>query len=125
MLKKENEVRRLEYAKKSFNIVKFSLTCAPTLINLDYILDFIIFLFDSKHSLVAVLMQKKDSKTEQPISFFSRTIRDAVLRYNIIQKKGLVLGKALKEFRVYILHSHIIAYVLNAMVKYVLMQTDL
>ena len=32
--------------------------------------------------------------------------------------------KALKDFRVYILHSHILAYVPNTDVKYVLLQTD-
>ena len=36
----------------------------------------------------------------------------------------MALIKALKDFRVYILHSHTIAYVPNAMVKDVLMQTD-
>jgi len=33
--------------------------------------------------------------------------------------------KALKDFRVYILHSHILAYVPNTAVKDVLVQTDL
>ena len=32
--------------------------------------------------------------------------------------------KALKEFEVYILHSHILAYVPNVTIKDVLMQTD-
>jgi len=35
------------------------------------------------------------------------------------------LVKALKDFRVYILHSHILSYVPNATVKDVLVQTDL
>jgi len=35
------------------------------------------------------------------------------------------LVKELKYFRVYILHSHILAYVPNAAVKDVLVQTDL
>ena len=61
---------------------------------------------------------------EQPIAFFSRTIRDAALWYNIIEKQALALIKALKDFIVYILHSHTIAYVPNAAVKDVLMQTD-
>ena len=73
--------------------------------------------------MAAVLMQKRDN-IEQPISFFSRTIRDAALRYNIIEKQELVFIKSLKDFIVYILHSHIIAYVPNAAVKDVLMQTD-
>eukprot|EP00253_Pinus_taeda_P019140 PITA_19140 len=38
---------------------------------------------------------------------------------------ALALVKALKDFRVYILHSHILAYVPNAIVKDVLVQADL
>ena len=73
--------------------------------------------------MVAVLMQKRD-QLEKPIAFFSRTIRDAALKYNIIEKKALALVKELKYFRVYIFHSHILAYVPNAAVKEVLVQTD-
>jgi len=45
------------------------------------------------------------------------------LKKNIIEKQALSLLKALKDFRVYILHSHILAYVPNAVVKDVLVQT--
>ena len=68
-------------------------------------------------------MQKRD-EVENPIAFFSRTIRDAALRYNITEKQELSLIKELKDFRVYILHSHTISYVPNAAVKDVLMKTD-
>ena len=44
--------------------------------------------------------------------------------YNIIEKQALALVKALNDFKVYILHSHTIAYVPNATVKDVLVQTD-
>ena len=37
--------------------------------------------------------------------------------YIIIEKQGLALVKAVKEFKVYILHSHTPAYVPNAAVK--------
>lgn len=46
------------------------------------------------------------------------------MKYNIIEKQSLALVKALKDFRVYILHSHILAYVPNIVVKDVLVQTD-
>ena len=46
------------------------------------------------------------------------------MRYNIIEKQALALIKELKDFRVYILHSHTIAYVPNAAVKDVLVKTD-
>ena len=123
MLKKDNTVKWSEDSIKSFNLVKFSLSNAPVLISLNYTQDFIIFSFASEHTMAGVLIQKRDH-IEQPIAFFSRTIRDAALRYNIIEKQALALIKALKDFRVYILHSHTIAYVPNAAVKDVLMKTD-
>ena len=59
---------------------------------------------------------------EQPISFFSKALRDAPLKYNIMEKQAYALIKALKDFRVYILHSHTIAYVPNIVVKEILSQ---
>eukprot|EP00253_Pinus_taeda_P017602 PITA_17602 len=77
----------------------------------------------NEHTMADVLMQKRDDH-ERPITFFSRATRDAALKYNIIEKQTLALVKELKDFRVYILHSHILAYVPNATVKDVLVQTD-
>eukprot|EP00253_Pinus_taeda_P019747 PITA_19747 len=54
---------------------------------------------------------------EQPIAFFSKDLRDASLKYNIMEKQAFSLVKAIKDFRVYILHSHIIAHVPNIVVK--------
>ena len=59
---------------------------------------------------------------KQPISFFIRALRDAPLKYNIMEKQALALVKALKDFRVYILHSHIIAFVPHTVVKDILSQ---
>ena len=73
--------------------------------------------------MAAVLLHKRDDH-EKPIAFFSRAIRDVALKYNIIEKQALALVKALKDFRVYILHSHIVGYVPNTVVKDVLVQTD-
>ena len=112
-----------EEAVKSFNLVKLALSSAPLLVSPDYTQDFILFSFSSKHTMVVVLLQKRDDH-ERPIAFFSRAIRDASLKYNIIEKQSLALVKVLKDFQVYILHSHILAYVPNTAVKYVLVQTD-
>lgn len=70
-----------------------------------------------------VLIQKRD-QVEKSIVFFSRTIRDVSLHYNIIEKQVLALIKEMKDFRIYILHSHTIAYVSNAAIKNVLVQID-
>eukprot|EP00253_Pinus_taeda_P027664 PITA_27664 len=124
MLKKDSQVKWTEEAVKYFNLVKLALSSAPVLVSSDYTQDFILFSFASEHTMAAVLLQKREDH-ERPITFFSRAIRDAALKYNIIEKQALALVKALKDFQVYILHSHILAYVPNAAVKDVLVQTDL
>lgn len=123
MLKKDSHIKWTDEAVKSFNLVKLALSSAPTLISPDYTQDFILFSFDSEHTLAAVLMQKREG-VEIPIAFFNRIIRDGALKYNIIEKQALALVKALKDFRVYILHSHIIAYVPSAAIKDVLVQEN-
>ena len=46
------------------------------------------------------------------------------MKYDIIKKHGYALVTSLKDFRVYILHSHIISYVPNNVVKTILTQHD-
>lgn len=80
------------------------------------------FSFASEHTVAVVLLQKNDQGYEQPIAFFSKALRDAPLKYNIMENQAFALVKAIKDFRVYILYSHIIAYVPNSLVKYILTQ---
>ena len=51
-------------------------------------------------------------------------LRYGELKYNIMEKQAYVLVKALKDFKVYLLHSHIIAHVPSAAVKGILTQPD-
>lgn len=83
MIKKEIQVKWTEEAVKSFNLVKLALSSAPVLFSRDYTRDFILFSFASEHTMAAVLLQKRDDH-ERPIAFFSRAIRDASFKYNII-----------------------------------------
>ena len=84
--------------------------------------DFIIFSFASEHTIATVLLQKDDQGCEKPIAFFSKALRYAPLKYPIMEKHAYALVKAIKDFWVYILYSHIIAYVPNAVVKDILTQ---
>lgn len=61
---------------------------------------------------------------EEPISFFCKVLGDFELKYNVMEKQAYALVKTLKDFRVYILHSHVIAYVPSTMVKDILTQPD-
>jgi hypothetical protein len=52
-------------------------------------------------------------------------LRDAELKYDIMEKQAYALVKALKSFRVYVFHSKVIAYVPSASVKEILIQPDI
>ena len=46
------------------------------------------------------------------------------MKYDIMEKQAYALIKYLKYFRVYIFHSHVIAYVLDNVVKNILTHPD-
>ena len=56
--------------------------------------------------------------------FFSKSLRDEKLKYDILEKQAYVMVKSLKYFRTYVLHSKIISYVPTSSVKYILVQPD-
>jgi hypothetical protein len=82
---------------------KKALTEAPMLTSPDYSKDFFIFSFASFDTVAAVLLQRNVEGLEQPISFFSRALRDAEVKYDIMEKHEYALVKALKAFKVYVL----------------------
>ena len=125
MLKKDSKVKWTLEAKQAFEGIKTALTQTPVLISPQFDRDFIIFSFASQHTIVVVLLQKDDQGSEKPIAFFSRALRDVPLKYQIMEKQAYALVKAIKDFRVYILYSHVIAYVPSAVVKDILTQEGL
>jgi hypothetical protein len=124
MLKKDVEIKWTHEAKSSFEKIKQALIEALVLISPDYSKEFLVFSFSSEDTIVVVLLQRNDEGFEQPISFFSKTLRDAELKYDIMEKHAYALVKALKYFRVYVLHSKIISYVPSNNVKDMLVQPD-
>jgi hypothetical protein len=124
MLKKNNGVKWTEEAKASFARIKKVINKAPVLASPDYLKDFLIFSFASEHIVAAALLQKNEEGFEQPIAFFSKSLRDVELRYDIIEKQAYYMVKALKAFRTYMLHSKVIAYVPTSSMKDILVQPD-
>ena len=112
MLRKDSTLKWRVEAKKSIESIKEALTKTPIIISHNFNKDFIIFYFASEHN----------QGYEQPITFFSKSLRYATLKYNIMEKQALALVKAIKDFRVYIMYSHIIAYIPNSVVKDILCQ---
>ena len=124
MLKWGSEIKWTEAARRSFKAIKRDIMEAPTLISPDYTKEFYIFSFASFDTLAAVLLQKNGEDVEHPVALFSKTLRDAELRYDLIEKQAYALIKSLKAFQIYILHSKVVSYVPSASVKDVLTQPD-
>ena len=125
MLRKDHEIKWTVEAKKAFKNIKQAISKAPILISPYFEKYFLVFSYDSKHTLAAVLLQKNDRGEEQPIAFFSKILRDGELKYSIMEKQAYALLKALKYFRIYLLHSHIISYVPSRVVKSILTRPNL
>jgi ribonuclease HI len=103
MLRKGNEVKWTVESQNSFDLIKKALTEAPVLISPDYSKDFFIFSFASFDTVAVVLLQRNVEGLEQPISFFSRALRDVEVKYDMMEKQAYALVKSLKAFRVYVL----------------------
>jgi hypothetical protein len=125
MIRKGNEVKWTTEPRESFVQIKKALTEAPVLISPDYSKDFLIFYFASCDTVATVLLQKNDQGQEQPISFYRKALRVTELWYDIMEKQAYSLVKALKAFRIYVLHSKITAYVPSTSVKDILIQPDI
>jgi hypothetical protein len=125
MLRKGNEVKWTTEPMESFVQIKRALTEAPVLISPDYSKDFLIFSFASCDTVATVLLQRNDQGQEKPIAFYNKALRDAELWYEIMEKQAYALVKALKAFRVYVLHSKITVYIPSASVKDILVQPDI
>jgi hypothetical protein len=76
MLRKGNEVKWIVEPREYFIQIKKALTEAPMLISPYYFKDFLIFSFASFDTVATVLLQKNEEGREQPISFFSKALRD-------------------------------------------------
>jgi hypothetical protein len=125
MLRKGNEVKWTVEPRESFVQIKRALTEAPVLISPDYSKLFLVFSFASFDTVAAVLLQENEEGREKPIAFFNKALRDAEIWYEIMEKQAYALVKALKSFRVYVLHSKVIAYVPSASVKDILVQPNI
>ena len=75
--------------------------------------------------MAVVLLQKDNEGFDRPIAFFSKTLRDAELRYDLIEKHDYALIKSLKTFIIYIIHAKFLAYVPSVALKDVLTQPDI
>ena len=86
MLKKDEDIKWTVEARSSFENIKHAIGQSFVLISPYYTKHFIIFSFNSEHTIDAFLLQKNKDDQEQPIAFFSRALKDARLGYTTIEK---------------------------------------
>jgi len=86
MLKKDSKLKWTTKDKASFECIKNVIGEAPMLAIPDYMKEFLIFSFTSEHTIAFVLLQKNDEGFEQPIEFFSKSLRYTKLKYDILEK---------------------------------------
>ena len=96
MLRKDHEVKWTVSSRHAFDQIKKTISEAPTLASLDYTKPFNIISFASETTLATVLLQKNEDFHDQPITFFSKVMRDVKLKYDIIEKQAYALIQALK-----------------------------
>jgi hypothetical protein len=88
MLRKGNEIIWTVDENNSFEEVNVSLTKDPILVSPYFSRDFIIFSFTLEKTITGLLRQKNNQIQEQPILFFTRSLRDYNRKYNIMENKA-------------------------------------
>ena len=124
MLKKDNEIKWTVEARKYFKCIKKSITEAPILVSPNFSKDFIVFSCAYEHTIAGVLLQKNQQNVGHRIAFFINMLSDGELKYDIMEKHVYALVKSLKDYRVCIIHSHIISVVPSNVVKNILTQPN-
>ncbi|KAH9331986.1 hypothetical protein KI387_004094, partial [Taxus chinensis] len=76
------------------------------------------------HTLSVILVQKNDKGVEAPIAFMSFPLKKHELKYNQLEKHAFAVVKAVKNFRFYILNSHMVVMVPGSAIKSILSQKD-
>jgi hypothetical protein len=125
MLRKGGEMKWTTESKNYFGQIKRVVIEAPVLIIPYYSKEFLIFYYASYDTLIVVFLQKNTEGLEHPISFFSRALRDAEMRYDLMEKQAYDLIKDIKDFRMYVMHSNIVSYVPSTLVKDILIHLDI
>ncbi|KAH9316904.1 hypothetical protein KI387_018673, partial [Taxus chinensis] len=115
MLKKDITFRWIAEGKESFNKIKQEIAFAPTLINLNYSKDFILYAYGTDASVVPT--QENEQGLEQPVAFFSQTLKDYELRYSHTEKHVYAIMRSLKKFKSMLSTNHMKVLVSHSSVR--------
>ncbi|XP_059078073.1 uncharacterized protein LOC131876648 [Cryptomeria japonica] len=97
---------------------------APVLVCPDYTKEFIMYNYANDHTYSAILMHNNNEGVKSPIAFMSYPLKAHELKYSEMEKHAFAMVKSVKHFIFYILNSHVIALVPNAVVKSILTQQE-
>ncbi|KAH9290917.1 hypothetical protein KI387_035034, partial [Taxus chinensis] len=76
MLTKSMTFKWIAKGKESFEAIKEAISKAPTLINLNFSKDFILYAFGGDDTISVILVQQNKDNDEQPIALFSQILED-------------------------------------------------
>jgi len=124
MIKKNSEVKWNIDSRASFDTIKKYIGESHVLVSLQFSKYFMIFSFASENTIVFILLQKNSETLEQPIALFRKSLRDSKSKYHVLEKQAYAMANSLKYFKTYVLHSKIIAYVPNSLVKDILVHSN-
>lgn len=125
MMKNKAQTKWDEEARIAFRNIKDAISRAPVLTSPNYKKPFYLYSFASKHSMAGTLTPRDEENQERLIVFMSSPLKDAALKYSILDKQAYALVKVVKKFRHYILRSRVIAIVFDSTVKSLLAQHEL
>ena len=103
ILKKDTTFCWDEWAKESFDALKWARASAPVISPLDYSHDFLLYVATYLETIGMVLVQKDEELQEHVIYYLSRNLIDADIRYSHVEKLTLATVHVVQRFRHYIL----------------------
>ena len=124
MIKKDFNFKWTREIKEEFEKFKEAIAEDPTLWSPNFDNEFILYTFDSNHSIVVVLTQKNEEGEEFPVYFMSIGLQGVELKYPTIDKQAFAVFKVVKHFRPYLLRSHTKIIVPHSVVLALLIQKE-
>lgn len=124
MIKGNKAFKCSDIGKRDFEDIKGVVAKACVLFHPDITKNFIIYHYKSKHTIPFILMEENEEGIQAPYDFMCMPYKNQELRYSQMEKHVYAVVRALKNFRFYILHSHLVIHVLDPALKIILKQQD-
>lgn len=96
LLSEQHPFKWTEKAINAFERIKGSVANAPTLVNPDFMKDFILYCYASDHTMSGILLQLDENGAELPIAFMSTPLKKHELKYSPMEKHAYAIVKAMK-----------------------------